>query len=74
MNLKGIERFVKVRPFRPFTVRESSGVSHRILSLESIKVLPNLGIVVIYTPDGDLAMLGADQITAASYTTKKKQA
>jgi hypothetical protein len=37
-----------------------------------IRVLPKIQTVVIYTPDGDLAMLGTDQITSAFYRATPK--
>ena len=66
-TIEGVERFLKIRPFRPFNIRESSGVTHRVVSPESVKVLPKLNLIVVFPPDGDLVMLGADQVSAAFY-------
>jgi hypothetical protein len=71
MTTHGIERFLEVRPFKPFTLRESSGATHRIVSLESIRVMVKLKLLVIYPPDGSLVMLDPSQVMAALYAPEK---
>jgi hypothetical protein len=71
MTIHGIERFLKVRPFKPFTVRESIGETHRVASPESIRVMKEIGLVVVYPPDGSLVMLDPLQISAAFYPAAK---
>jgi hypothetical protein len=71
MTIHGIERFLKLKPFRPFVLRESSGETHRIVSPESIRLLPKLRLVVVYPPDDSLVMLDPDQVTAVFYQPPK---
>ena len=73
MKIEDIGRFVKRTPFRPFSLRESSGETHRVLSPEMILLAPTVGTVVVQTPD-DLLLLAPEQITAAFYTRAGKPA
>ena len=72
MNVEGIESFLKVRPFKAFTIHAAGGESHRVVSLESIRVVPKLGLVVLYPPDDSLVMLDLQQITSADYPSPSK--
>jgi len=66
MTTKGIKNLLKVQPFRAFVLRESSGESQRVVSLESIHIAEKLRLAILYPPDGSLVMLDPRQIASAA--------
>jgi len=72
MTVEGLQSFLKVRPFKAFTINAAGGECHRVVSPETMIIAEKLGIVVIYPPDGSLVMFDLRQITSASYPPKEK--
>ena len=74
MTIEGIMSFLKVPPFKAFTLQSDGGETYRVVTMESIHLAEKLGLVILYPPDGSLVMLDLWQITSATYPPPSKSA
>jgi hypothetical protein len=71
MNLDNFQSFLRKKPFMAFVIHTASGESYEVNSPESVMVSPDQDVIVTFTREGHVAMLGISHITEVMYPVEK---